>query len=77
MSSKQYTPSQEITDHALNNDQRLIDTFKALLTKYPYIYVRYMLDKTVSELGEAAADNTEQLAHYDAMIKHQTWAKKD
>ncbi len=62
---------------ALNNNLELTDKLKALLTKYPYIYVRYMLDRTVAEMNTAANDNVEQVANYDAMIKLQTWAKKD
>ncbi len=62
---------------ALNNNLELTDKLKALLTKYPYIYVRYMLDRTVAEMNTAASDNAEQVANYDAMIKLQTWAKKD
>ncbi len=80
MSSEKYTPpgfSKEINDLALNNNHSLIDTFKTLLDKYPYVYVRSMLDKTVTELSQSAADNTEQLSTYNAMIKLQSWAKKE
>ncbi len=67
----------EMNALALNNNLELTDKLKALLTKYPYIYVRYMLDRTVAEMNTAASDNAEQVANYDAMIKLQTWAKKD
>ena len=80
MDSEKYTlPGflQDLNDQELNNNHQLIDTFKALLVKYPYIYVRYMLDKTVSEMAVTAADNAEQVAHYDTMINHQSWAKKE
>ncbi len=67
----------EMNALALNNNFELTDKLKALLTKYPYIYVRYMLDKTVAEMNTAANHNMEQVANYDKMIKLQTWAKKD
>ncbi len=66
-----------MTDLALNTNPQLKETLKSLLAKYPYIYVRYMLDKTVAELSQSAADNSEQLSNYDAMIKIQSWAKKE
>ncbi len=67
----------EMNAAALNNNSELTENFKALLSKYPYIYIRYMLDKTVTEMNTAAADNVEQIANYDKMIKLQTWAKKE
>ncbi len=77
MDSKVPGITDEINALALNNNLELTDKLKALLTKYPYIYVRYMLDRTVAEMNTAANDNVEQVANYDAMIKLQTWAKKD
>ncbi len=77
MDSKVPGITDEINALALNNNLELTDKLKALLTKYPYIYVRYMLDRTVAEMNTAASDNAEQVANYDAMIKLQTWAKKD
>ena len=77
MDSKVPGITDEMNALALNNNLELTDKLKALLTKYPYIYVRYMLDRTVAEMNTAANDNVEQVANYDAMIKLQTWAKKD
>jgi hypothetical protein len=80
MSSEKYALPEclkGMNDLSLNMNPSLTDTLKSLLAKYPYIYVRYMLDKTVTELNQSAADNTEQLSNYDAMIKLQTWAKKE
>ncbi len=80
MSSEKYVLPEclnGMTDLALNNNHQVTDTLKSLLAKYPYIYVRYMLDKTVAELSQSAADNSEQLSNYDAMIKLQSWAKKE
>ncbi len=80
MSSEKYALPEclkGMTDLSLNMNPSLTDTLKSLLAKYPYIYVRYMLDKTVTELSQSAADNTEQLTNYDAMIKLQSWAKKE
>jgi hypothetical protein len=77
MDSKVPGITDEMNAFALNNNSELTDNFKALLTKYPYIYVRYMLDRTVTEMNTAANDNVEQVTNYDKMIKLQTWAKKE
>jgi hypothetical protein len=58
-------------------ERALLDTLKSLLVKYPYIYLRYHLEKAVAEMGTAAADNVEQIAKYDEMIKIQTWVKDE
>ncbi len=80
MSSEKYVLPEclrAMTDLSLNMNPDLTDTLKSLLAKYPYIYVRYMLDKTVAEVSKSAADKSEQLNNYDAMIKLQSWAKKE
>jgi hypothetical protein len=66
---------EEMNTLALNNNSELTANLKALLNKYPYIYVRYMLDKTVAEMNTTATDNMEQVANYEKMIKIQSWAK--
>ncbi len=81
MSSEKYTLPEclnGMTDLALNNNFQTTDTLiKSLLAKYPYPYARYMLDKTVPERSQSAADNSEQLNKYYDMITPQAWAKKD
>ncbi len=58
-------------------ERALLDKMKELLVKYPYIYIRYHLEKAVAEMETASADNAEQIAKYDEMIKIQPWTKKE